>query len=143
MADRERRIQEIAYLLWEGEGRPDGQAERFWHMAEAAYGAEVEITGGDKDEIPGVAAATVLSDVDEVETDLAGEAEAPRMEAPAEAPASRKPATKSKTSSADEDKPKAAKPKAGKAKSDIVPAAAKAADEPALKSAAKSKSKKL
>lgn len=41
MVQRERRIEEIAYLLWEQEGRPDGQAERFWHAAEAQFEAEV------------------------------------------------------------------------------------------------------
>jgi hypothetical protein len=41
MVQRERRIEEIAYLLWEQEGRPDGQAERFWHAAEAQFAAEV------------------------------------------------------------------------------------------------------
>jgi hypothetical protein len=137
MADRERRIQEIAYLLWEGEGRPDGQAERFWHMAEAAYEAEAELTG-DKDETPSEEAATIFIEVHEVEAESAGEAESL-------APA--KPAPKAKAALADEDKPnfkpKAAKPKAGKAKADAAPAAVKAAEaEPAVKSAAKSKSKK-
>ncbi len=41
MVQRERRIEEIAYLLWEQEGRPDGQAERFWHAAETQFEAEV------------------------------------------------------------------------------------------------------
>jgi hypothetical protein len=41
MVQRERRIEEIAYLLWEQEGRPDGQSERFWHAAETQFAAEV------------------------------------------------------------------------------------------------------
>jgi hypothetical protein len=48
MAERDRRIQEIAYLLWEQEGRPDGQAERFWHEAEAQYEAESALTEQDE-----------------------------------------------------------------------------------------------
>ena len=40
MAQRERRIQEIAYLLWEQEGRPDGQSDRFWHAAVVQFEAE-------------------------------------------------------------------------------------------------------
>ena len=40
MVHRERRIQEIAYLLWEREGRPEGQEERHWHEAVAQYESE-------------------------------------------------------------------------------------------------------
>lgn len=36
MVDREQRIRERAYSIWEHEGRPDGQAERHWRMAERA-----------------------------------------------------------------------------------------------------------
>ena len=36
MAERERRVRERAYAIWEHEGRPEGQAERHWHMAEHA-----------------------------------------------------------------------------------------------------------
>ncbi len=41
MSKRERRIQEIAYHLWEKEGRPHGHSERFWHAAEAQVEAEI------------------------------------------------------------------------------------------------------
>jgi len=34
MNDRDIRIREIAYLIWESEGRPLDQAERHWKMAE-------------------------------------------------------------------------------------------------------------
>ncbi len=34
------RIRELAYYLWEKAGRPDGQADEFWHMAEREISAE-------------------------------------------------------------------------------------------------------
>ena len=40
--DRESRIREIAYFLWEQEGYPDGQADRHWAAAEAVVDAEDE-----------------------------------------------------------------------------------------------------
>lgn len=36
MANREQRVRERAYAIWEHEGRPEGQAERHWRMAEHA-----------------------------------------------------------------------------------------------------------
>jgi hypothetical protein len=33
MDDREKRIAELAFSLWEREGCPEGQAERHWHIA--------------------------------------------------------------------------------------------------------------
>ena len=36
MNDDEQRIRELAHSIWEQEGRPEGQAERHWRMAEAA-----------------------------------------------------------------------------------------------------------
>ncbi|WP_201312963.1 DUF2934 domain-containing protein [Dyella sp. EPa41] len=33
-ADREERIRQMAHRIWESEGRPYGQDERHWHMAE-------------------------------------------------------------------------------------------------------------
>ena len=40
MQDREFRLMEIAYLIWEAEGRPIGQAERHWRMAKSALEQE-------------------------------------------------------------------------------------------------------
>ena len=37
--DREQRIREIAYSLWEEEGRPEGAADRHWFSAEARFAA--------------------------------------------------------------------------------------------------------
>jgi hypothetical protein len=40
MDDREQRIREIAYFLWEQEGYPDGRAEEHWAAAEAVVDAQ-------------------------------------------------------------------------------------------------------
>lgn len=40
MNNREERIKEIAYRLWEQEGRPEGHSERLWLAAEAQYEAD-------------------------------------------------------------------------------------------------------
>ena len=32
-ADRDRRIRERAYYLWEAEGRQEGRADKYWHRA--------------------------------------------------------------------------------------------------------------
>jgi hypothetical protein len=36
MADHEQKVSELAYSIWEKEGRPDGQSGRHWRMAEKA-----------------------------------------------------------------------------------------------------------
>jgi hypothetical protein len=43
-ADRngERRIQLLAYLMWESEGRPDGRADEYWHRARERIEAETQ-----------------------------------------------------------------------------------------------------
>jgi DUF2934 family protein len=33
MTDKEKRIRETAYFIWEREGRPEGQADRHWEEA--------------------------------------------------------------------------------------------------------------
>ena len=122
MAQRERRIQEIAYLLWEQEGRPDGQSERFWHAALA------QVEGEDAQSI--VFVETVSP--------------APELKAETPAPKPREPA-KAKPVVADGEKPApAAKPKVAKAptvspKAPQAPAVAAkvAVSEPPAKSAAK------
>ena len=38
--DREQRIRERAYSLWDGEGRPEGRADEFWERARALIEAE-------------------------------------------------------------------------------------------------------
>jgi len=40
MNDKEARLREIAYLIWEKEGRPPGQADRHWRMAQSAVQQE-------------------------------------------------------------------------------------------------------
>ncbi len=38
MDNREQRIRETAYRLWEQDGRPVGQADRHWHLAQKLAG---------------------------------------------------------------------------------------------------------
>lgn len=60
MADDEQRVRQLAYRIWESEGRPDGQAQRHWDMAwkivaaERAAGNEAELDALDvpHDEAP-------------------------------------------------------------------------------------------
>ncbi|SDS08654.1 Protein of unknown function [Halopseudomonas sabulinigri] len=33
MSDYEKRVRELAYQIWESEGKPEGQRERHWQMA--------------------------------------------------------------------------------------------------------------
>jgi hypothetical protein len=40
MTDKERRIREVAYRVWEEEGRPEGQAHRHWTAAAQRIDAE-------------------------------------------------------------------------------------------------------
>jgi hypothetical protein len=39
-ADREQRIRERAYQLWEADGAPEGKAEHYWHRARRLIDAE-------------------------------------------------------------------------------------------------------
>lgn len=40
MSDREERIRQHAYRIWQEEGTPDGQARRHWEMAEELVAQE-------------------------------------------------------------------------------------------------------
>ncbi len=53
--DRERRIREHAYRLWEAEGRPEGRHEHHWTQASQEVGDELFQQGGtaDMQERPG------------------------------------------------------------------------------------------
>ena len=131
MAERDRRIQEIAYLLWEQEGRPDGQAERFWHAAEVQFETEQARTEQDEklapppDEGAAAEAAEVEADAAVVEAETshglqpdggeryAVEPEAPKKRVPAKAKAATAGADKS--APAVKAKPGSAKPKAADA----------------------------
>jgi len=42
MSDRDHRIREAAYHLWERAGRPDHRSDEFWALAEARIAAEDE-----------------------------------------------------------------------------------------------------
>jgi hypothetical protein len=43
MNDREERIRRMAHRIWESEGRPQGQAERHWRMAERLVDADATV----------------------------------------------------------------------------------------------------
>lgn len=42
MADDELRVRQLAYRIWESEGRPEGQEQRHWEMAQKIVAAERE-----------------------------------------------------------------------------------------------------
>ena|SRR5579862_8560624 len=42
LIDREQRIRDRAYAIWEYEGRPDGKSERHWRLAEQAIATREE-----------------------------------------------------------------------------------------------------
>jgi hypothetical protein len=44
-AARRSRIERLAHQIWESEGRPEGQAERHWSMAERLVEVEEEEAG--------------------------------------------------------------------------------------------------
>lgn len=44
-SDREERIRQMAHRIWESEGRPQGQSERHWKMAERLVQASEESAG--------------------------------------------------------------------------------------------------
>jgi len=127
MPHRDRRIQEIAYLLWEQEGRPEGQSDRFWHLAIERYEAEVAAPGETEAEPP----ALLMTDEPpalEAETPASTKKRA-SAKAKAAAGEDEKPAAKAKTAKVKDESPKAEKPKAIES-------------EPLLKSADKPKAAK-
>jgi hypothetical protein len=52
MSGRDDRIREIAHSIWEEEGRPAGQEERHWQMAESAFEQE-EATAAERKAVEG------------------------------------------------------------------------------------------
>lgn len=40
-SEQRRRTEALAHQIWEAEGRPDGQEQRHWHMAERLVQAEI------------------------------------------------------------------------------------------------------
>lgn len=46
MKVNERRVRELAYQIWESEGRPEGQHDRHWRMARSLAEAEAANQGG-------------------------------------------------------------------------------------------------
>ena len=72
--NREQRIRERAYQLWDQDGRPEGRAEEYWHRARAIEGD----VGGDI----GVESES-QSERDDARIDEAGEESFPASDAPA------------------------------------------------------------
>ena len=52
MTNHQRLIREIAYDLWEQEGRPEGHSERLWLAAEARFEAEIAERRDERSEPP-------------------------------------------------------------------------------------------
>ncbi len=118
MAQRERRIQEIAYLLWEQEGRPDGQSDRFWHAAVVQFEAEFAPSEIEFSPAEGAHEAPVEARPD-----------TPAPEQKSRAPAKAKPVPAEAEKPAPAAKPKVAKaPAASPKAAEAPPAAAKAAE---------------
>src|SRR3712207_6051889 len=47
--DREERIRQLAHLIWEREGRPEGREAEHWRLAEQAYDTEARATAAGQD----------------------------------------------------------------------------------------------
>jgi hypothetical protein len=52
MKVNEARVRELAYQIWESEGRPDGQEERHWRMARSLAEAEAANQGEGEESVP-------------------------------------------------------------------------------------------
>ena len=105
MPHRDKRIHEIAYLLWEQEGRPHGQDDRHWREAVAQYEAEQAAEA----RIEGLSGEPAK---DEPSTQSEKKPAEAKAEEPAEkTKAAEEPAEKPKAAKAEEpaEKPKAAK----------------------------------
>lgn len=50
MKVNERRVSELAYQIWESEGRPEGQQDRHWRMARSLAEAEAANQNGEAEE---------------------------------------------------------------------------------------------
>ena len=113
MVDRDKRIGEIAYLLWEEAGKPHGQDQHFWHIAVERYEAEIGAT---------VPAEEPAAEPEAPASKAEPKAQAPKKHAPAKAkavaaePAAEPAEPKPDAKAAKDDKPKDDKPKPGKAK---------------------------
>jgi hypothetical protein len=51
--DNDQRIRELAFQLWEQEGRPEGQADRHWAMAKSIIEGEDAVRRETEGEPPG------------------------------------------------------------------------------------------
>ena len=53
MSDKEQRIREVAYFIWQEEGCPEGQVDRHWQSAQAIVEAQDAQGNTDESEQPG------------------------------------------------------------------------------------------
>lgn len=51
MKINERRVRELAYQIWESEGRPEGQHDRHWRMAHSLAEAEASGSAGSEEPV--------------------------------------------------------------------------------------------
>ncbi|QEY71683.1 DUF2934 domain-containing protein [Pseudomonas denitrificans (nom. rej.)] len=51
MKVNERRVRELAYQIWESEGRPEGQHDRHWRMARSLAEAEAGNVDGTQEPV--------------------------------------------------------------------------------------------
>jgi hypothetical protein len=49
MTDKEQRVREVAYQIWEDEGRPDNHAVRHWGIAEKIVDEHLQQSGSKRD----------------------------------------------------------------------------------------------
>ncbi|MEH6564300.1 MAG: DUF2934 domain-containing protein [Halopseudomonas sp.] len=117
MSDYDNRVRELAYQIWESEGKPEGQGERHWQMAR-----ELMDTAQDGDLNP--TPPTPIAKSRARKTNPAPKADETQLEKPALL-----------------GKPRAARKPAEKAPAGSAETAAKPRDKPTAKPAAKTASK--
>ena len=110
MTNRERLIREIAYDLWEQEGRPEGHSERLWLAAEARFETEFAERRDERSEPPAAAVETPPRPTKR-KADAAAEKLARSVKAKVAEPAPEKaPEKEARSAKAKTEEPAAAKP---------------------------------
>jgi Protein of unknown function (DUF2934) len=111
MTNRERLIREIAYDLWEQEGRPEGHSERLWLAAEARFETEIAERRDERSEPPAEPAVETPHRPTKRKADAAAEKLARSVKAKVAGPAPEKaPEKEARSARAKTEEPAAAKP---------------------------------
>ena len=111
MTDHERLIREIAYDLWEQEGRPEGHSERLWLAAEARFEAEIAERRDERSEPPAEPAVEAPPHPTKREADTAAEKLARSVKAKVAEPVPEKaPEKEARSAKAKTEEPAAANP---------------------------------